>query len=67
MKYITGKENLQNCNRVGRLNFHINVELNELCIVGITVTCVVCIMYSNELIAMLHLGMKEIIQTESIH
>lgn len=47
MKHITGKENLQNWNKVGTLKFHINVELNKLCIVGITVTCTVYIKYSN--------------------
>lgn len=58
MKHVTQKENLQNHNRVGRLKFHINVELNELCIVGITVTYAVCIKYSNKPITVLHLGIK---------
>lgn len=50
------KVNLQNCNTVGRLKFHINVEINKLCIVDITVTCAVCIKYLNKHITMVHLG-----------
>lgn len=60
MKYITMKWNLQNGNTVGRLNFHINTEINELYIVGITVTCAACIKYLNrEHITMLHLSIKK--------
>lgn len=60
MKHMIMKVNLQNCNTVvGRLKFHINVEINKLCIVDITVTCAVCIKYLNKHTTMVHLGIKK--------